>query len=293
LSRSHAGHFSFPTGSSILEQKSGANGLLYFREYERGNRFGHIAIFMTDKALIYSDLWIKLRILQQSDAPEFQECHFNKQRYMKRIFYLVVFYGASILGQAGFAQDATYGDFRAYVGINNTSGSNFSEGINGILHDHSVEGQLGYTIGISGTFGNHFYLAPGLYYSAMKAETTATSDIPGASEFKGETTINTISVPVRVGFRMLDVNHSGVFNLRLFGGILGSHVLGVSDSGDEEVSVSKEDFTDFSLSGQVGFGVDILIAFIDFGYDLGLTDFYKQAGTQKANQFFVNAGVRF
>jgi hypothetical protein len=127
----------------------------------------------------------------------------------------------------------------------------------------------------------------------MKAETTATSGIPGAAEFKGETTINTINVPVRVGFRMLDVNNSGVFNLRLFGGILGSHVLGVSDSGDEEVSVSKEDFTDFTLSGQVGFGVDILIAFIDFGYDLGLTDFYKQAGTQKSNQFFVNAGVRF
>lgn len=210
-------------------------------------------------------------------------------------FYLMAL-AITLLAQAGMAQDATsssYGDFRIYGGLNSTSGNNFNTDINGILHDHSITGQLGYTLGISATFGNHFYLSPGIYYSAMKTETTATSDVPGAADFKGESTINTINLPIRVGFRMLDANHSGVFNLRLFGGILGSHVLGVSHSGDDEVSVDKDDFTNFQISGQAGFGLDILIAFIDVGYDLGLSDFYREEGVQKLNTFFINAGIRF
>ena len=216
---------------------------------------------------------------------------------MSKFYLFLTLLVTALFAQAGTAQDSStgYGDFRIYGGLNSTSGSSFSDGINGILHDHSVTGQLGYTVGISGTFGNHFYLAPGLYYSAMKTETTATTadNLPGAADFKGESTINTINLPIRVGFRMLDANHSGVFNLRLFGGILGSHVLSVSHEGDDEVSVEKEDFTNFQISGQAGFGLDILIAFIDVGYDLALSDFYKEDGVQKLNTFFINAGIRF
>jgi len=217
---------------------------------------------------------------------------------MKSILYTGLLFSFMMISHLSSAQDSStsssgYGDFRVYVGLNNTAGTGFKEGINGIIHDHSVEGQLGYTIGISGTFGNHFYLAPGLYYSAMKTETTATSEIPGAAAFKGKTTINTLNLPVRVGFRMLDANHSGAFNLRLFGGVVGTHVLSVSSEGDDQVAVSKDDFNNFTIAGQAGFGLDILIAFIDVGYDLGLTDYSKTDGIQKENQFFVNAGIRF
>jgi len=217
---------------------------------------------------------------------------------MKSIFYTSLVFCTMVMAQSAFAQDATsssgsYGDFRVYAGLNNISGGGFSDAINGILHNHTVEGQLGYAIGISGTFGNHFYLAPGLYYASNVAETTATSDIPGAASFKGKSTINSINLPIRVGYRMLDVNHSGAFNLRLFGGVLGSHVLGVSHKGDDQVALDKDDFTNFNISGQAGFGLDIFIAFIDIGYDLGLTDFSTEDGVQKQNQFFINAGIRF
>jgi len=214
---------------------------------------------------------------------------------MSKLQFYFIALAMTLVSGVGMAQEAStsYGDFRIYGGLNSTSGNSFSQGINGVLHDHSITGQLGYTVGISGTFGNHFYLAPGIYYSAQKTETTAISEVPGAADFKGKSTINSINLPVRVGFRMLDANHSGVFNLRLFGGILGSHVLSVSHEGDSEVSVSKDDFTNFHISGQAGFGLDILIAFVDVGYDLGLTDFYRQEGVQKFNQFFINAGIRF
>ena len=130
---------------------------------------------------------------------------------------------------------------------------------------------------------------------SQKTETTTTEEgnLPGAASFKGKSTINSINLPIRVGFRLLDANHSGTFNLRLFGGVVGSHVLSVNHEGDDETTVEKEDFNDFMISAQFGFGVDILIAFVDFGYDLGMTDFYKLAGTQKTNQFFINAGIRF
>ncbi len=225
--------------------------------------------------------------------------HF-KTFFMKGLLYKTLLFSMLIVSQAGYAQDAEttskgYGDFRIYGGLNSTSGTGFKDFVDGAIHDHSVSGQLGYTVGISGTFGNHFYLAPGLYYSAQKTETTTTEagNLPGAASFKGKTTINSINLPIRVGFRLLDANHSGIFNLRLFGGVVGSHVLGVSHEGDDEIKVSKDDFNDFMISTQFGFGIDILIAFVDFGYDLGMTDFYKLEGTQKSNQFFINAGVRF
>lgn len=219
---------------------------------------------------------------------------------MKNLLFKVLLFSILLISQAGYAQDAgttssSYGDFRVYVGLNSTSGNGFKDFVNGVVHDHSVNGQMGYTVGIAGTFGNHFYLSPGVYYAAQKTETTTTEqgNLPGAASFKGKTTVNSINLPIRVGFRLLDANHSGTFNLRLFGGVLGSHVLGVSHEGDDDIMVEKEDFNDFMISAQFGFGLDILIAFVDIGYDLGMTDFYKLEGTQKSNQFFINAGIRF
>lgn len=219
---------------------------------------------------------------------------------MKNFFSKVLLFSILMLSQAVYSQDTGttstgYGDFRVYVGFNSTSGNGFKDFVNGAIHDHSVDGQLGYTIGISGTLGNHLYLAPGIYYSAIKTETTTTEqgNLPGAASFKGKTTINSLNLPIRVGLRLLDGHHDGTFNLRLFGGVVGSHVLSVSHEGDDDISVSKDDFNDFMLSAQFGFGFDILIAFVDIGYDLGMTDFYKLEGTQKSNQFFINAGIRF
>ncbi|MCP4270232.1 MAG: hypothetical protein GY777_32440, partial [Candidatus Brocadiaceae bacterium] len=64
------------------------------------------------------------------------------------------------------------------------------------------------------------------------------------------TSIKSISVPLKVGFRLIDPETENLINVRLFGGIDGSHILSIDHtekSGDID-DIDTDDFSNLILS---------------------------------------------
>jgi len=188
-------------------------------------------------------------------------------------------------------------DIRGFVGLNfgnvSADGTEITN-INGWDHKHTYEGQVGYQAGLALTFGNHFYISPGVWWSTYTAnKILVNKDTASAVDFKKETTINSISVPVRVGFRLMNPETENVFNVRVFGGFIGHHILSVDVKGDNEVPLDEDDFDNIMIGANAGIGVDILFLFCDIGYDLGLTQYEKVDHKTRHNSFFINLGAKF
>lgn len=189
-------------------------------------------------------------------------------------------------------------DIRIFGGVNvgsvSTEGTRFTI-VNGKDHKKSIEGQLGYQGGLSMTIGNHFYISPGLWYSTFTSNTFLIEEGKENDDidFEKETTISTIALPVRLGFRLINPNTENIFNIRIYGGVTGAHVLSVNHKGDDEIKLSEKDFETLFVSGTAGLGVDVLFFFLDAGYDIGLTGYEKNADKSRHNSMFVNLGVKF
>ncbi|MDB9776082.1 PorT family protein [Vicingaceae bacterium] len=186
-------------------------------------------------------------------------------------------------------------DIRAYGGFNVlqlTSDQGVSL-IDGVLHDQKVSGRPGAQFGAALTFGSRFFVQPGFQYSILTSEiineSTVTDDV-----LKEETTINAFSVPLKVGFRLIDPEKENLFNVRIFGGFDGSHILSVDHSkGSEKIDdIDEDDFTNLIVSADFGMGIDIFIFYVDLGYQLGLTPVYTGGDQAKANAFYSNIGLR-
>lgn len=193
------------------------------------------------------------------------------------------------------ASYAQHFDIRAYGGFNvlQLTSDEGTSLIDGVIHDRKVSGRPGVQFGASLTFGSRFYVQPGLQYSIYTTEVINKNTFSGA-ELKDETTINTISVPLRVGFRLMDPEIENLFNIRVFGGFDGSHVMSVghsSKSGKLD-DIDEDDFSNLIVSADFGLGLDIFIFYIDMGYQLGLTPVYTGGDQAKANAFYSNVGIR-
>jgi hypothetical protein len=212
---------------------------------------------------------------------------------------------ACLIGTIGMqntnAQDGGsehFKDVRIFGGINigsvTTEGTRFTL-VDSSLHAKSIDGQLGYQAGISMTFGNHFYVSPGIWYGTYTSNTYLIEEGKDNNDidFEKETTISTIAVPVRLGFRFINPNAENIFNIRIYGGITGAHVLSVNHKGDDEIKLDEKDFEKLLVSATGGVGVDVLFFFLDAGYDLGLTGYEKNADKSRHNSMFVNLGVKF
>jgi hypothetical protein len=191
-----------------------------------------------------------------------------------------------------------FSDIRMFGGINLSSLS--SDGtqitlVDSVIHSNSVDAQLGYQGGVSFTYGNHFYVSPGLWYSKFTLnsylidESQPDNDI----DFEKESNISMLTIPIRFGFRFIDPNSSNIFNIRLYGGVTGQHVLSVDTSGDPEIELDKSDYEDIVVNATAGLGVDVLFLFMDIGYDLGLSNFEKSNSNSRHNSMFVNVGAKF
>ena len=186
-------------------------------------------------------------------------------------------------------------DIRAYGGPNilQLTSDEGTSLIDGVIHDRKVSGRPGAQFGAALTFGSRFYVQPGLQYTILTSEVinenTKTKDV-----LKDEATINTISVPLKVGFRLINPEVENLFNARIFGGFDGSHVRSVdhSNKSNKTDDIEADDFTNLIVSADFGMGLDIFIFYIDLGYQLGLTPIYTGGDQAKANAFYSNIGLR-
>jgi len=207
---------------------------------------------------------------------------------MKKLFL-------SILLVAGMAAltNAQHFDVRAYGGLNvvqltSDAGTTI---IDGVLHQETISGRAGYQFGAMVTFGSRFFVQPGIQYTSILTELKNSSE---STEYTDETSVNLISVPLRVGFRLIDPGTENLINVRLYGGFEGHHVMSVShDKKSGKVGdLDEDDFTNLIVQGDFGLGLDIAFVFIDMGYQLGLSSITSGSDT-KANAFYGNVGVKF
>ena len=191
---------------------------------------------------------------------------------------------------------AQHFDIRAYGGFNvvQLTSDQDAQLIDDVLHQRSVTGRPGVEFGAAVTFGDRFFVQPGLQYSVATTEIVNKNTVTGA-ELKDETKLNILSVPLKVGFRLIDPDTENMFNVRIFGGFDGHHVLSVDHStkSDAEGDINADDYQSLIVNADFGMGVDVLFLFLDLGYQLGLTPVHGSGDDAKANAFYVNLGVRF
>jgi len=187
-------------------------------------------------------------------------------------------------------------DIRAYGGVNvlQLSTDNSTSMINGIVHQTTVSGRVGYQAGAAITFGERFFIQPGFQYTNLSTKIVNESNANSANIFTDEATIQVVSVPLKFGFRFIDPEKEDFFNVRMFGGVEGHHVIGVKHGTNSGAigQISKDDYTNMILNADFGLGIDLWFLFVDAGYQIGLTPVHASGDNAKASAFYTNLGIR-
>lgn len=186
-------------------------------------------------------------------------------------------------------------DVRVYGGANvlQLSSDVGTTIIEGVVHSRTVTGRPGYQFGAAATYGKQFYIQPGFQYSVLSTKLVNKNIVKG-NELTDETNINVISVPLKVGLRLIDPETEDIFNIRIFAGIEGNHVVSVdhkTKSGEID-DISTSDYSNLIMNADFGMGVDVLFFYLDMGYQLGLSPVHSGADKSTANSFYTNIGVR-
>lgn len=209
---------------------------------------------------------------------------------MKKICTFLIFL-AFLAGTAS----AQHFDIRAYGGWNvlQLTSDEGTTLIDGIIHHNTVSGRPGYQFGGALTFGSRFFVQPGFQYATLSTSIVNENSVTG-TELTDETTLKVISVPLKVGFRLIDPETENIFNVRIFGGIDGSHVMSVDHSTNSGKigDITADDYNNLIINADFGMGIDILFLYLDAGYSLGLTPVHSGADQAKANAFYTNLGIR-
>ncbi len=191
-----------------------------------------------------------------------------------------------------FAQNL---DVRAYAGWNilQLTSDDGESIVDGVLHHRNVSGRPGYQFGAGITFGERFYIQPGLQLATLSTKVVNKNSVTG-NELTDETTLKVMSVPLKVGLRLIDPETEDIFNIRLFGGIDGHHVLSVdhSEKSGEFDDITTDDYSNLILNADFGMGVDLFFLYLDIGYQLGLTPVHSGGDQAKGNSFYSNLGIR-
>lgn len=211
---------------------------------------------------------------------------------MKKTLLLIALLVAGI----GNSQAQKKFDIRAYGGVNlmQLTSDEGTTLFNGVIHDQKVSGRPGYQFGLAATFGARFFVQPGFQYTYMSTKIVNENTATGF-EFEDNAQVKMISVPLKVGFRLINPETENLVNVRVFGGLDGHHVIDVKHSDKSGIKVlEKEDYSNMILNADFGLGLDIFIFYVDFGYQLGLTPVHSASGDNaKANSFYGNFGLKF
>ena len=208
---------------------------------------------------------------------------------MKKITLFTALILMSVVSYAQHFDIRLYGGFHV---LQLSSDQNESI-IDGILHRRDVNGRVGIQLGGAVTFGDRFYVQPGFQYLTTTTEIVNTNP-DNNEEFKDETTLVMFSVPLKAGIRLIDPAEENFFNIRLWGGFDGAHVMSV-DHGKKSgktSDISEDDYSNLIVSADFGMGIDLAFAFIDVGYQLGLTPYHSNGDKATGNTFYGNIGLR-
>ena len=177
---------------------------------------------------------------------------------------------------AGFSQVVV----KPGIGINFTSFTT-----DPLTYEHT--GRLGYQLGGTIAIGNEFYFEPGVFwvrnnYQLKDKNATINTD----KKFKND--ISSIKIPLLVGMNVVG-NAKAKRNFHVFGGPDISYVTSVNN---EDVNLTKEDFTKYMWGINVGAGLSIDKIFVDIGYQWGLNAIFVDDDETKIKGLWVNAGFR-
>lgn len=153
------------------------------------------------------------------------------------------------------------------IGLNGATLSNEPQ-------DIEFQAKVGWQVGGYIRYGNRIYIQPGVFWHHQNIK--ATQDVNSINDFDFEQQINTIQVPLCIGYDLL---YSDAFVLRLFGGGVVSFLTSV----DENNYIDEDDVNSTQWLGRVGLGVDFLKFTADLGYDFGFSRFYSDEAIADAD----------
>ena len=186
-------------------------------------------------------------------------------------------------------------DVRGYFGfsvLELTNGHDNFALIDDIIHRRKVNGSSGYQFGVAATFGKQFYVQPGVAWTTMNATIKDLNSQTG-EEFESSPKVSVISVPLSVGFRLINPETENLINVRIFGGLVGHHVTNVENSSGDHLQLEKDDFKNLLIATDFGLGLDVWFLFLDVGYEIGLSHMLNEGGNDtKHSRFFGNIGVK-
>jgi len=190
---------------------------------------------------------------------------------------LLLFIAAGLYGHAQF-------EIRPLVGINV---GNVQESPDGA----STSANVGYQIGGNFVIGGRFHLYPGITYNQQVIEYTIDD-----TDESFDQTVAGVEIPICAGFKFINPEDEDIFNIRVFAGpTMTFHTTTEYSNGlvDDEV-----DWKDLAWGARVGAGLDIAFLFVDFSYDIGLTDIHDVSEAldsfqdKRHNTFLISAGVK-
>lgn len=217
-----------------------------------------------------------------------------KIHLMKKITFFVIMTMISSLaiGQVGFGVKGA------------VTMSNFTTDFSEITEAAKTGWQLGAYVRI----GDTWHLQPEVYIGAKPGELTYTTTKPTDPSQSGtitqDMTLNTIDVPVLIGYKIID---PPTLNVRFQAGPVASFVtnktFSISGEGIDPPEASEgyqDKYSDLNWGIQFGVGVDFLFLTADIRYELGLnkiidyqtTGGYQPIGEMKNNVFMLSVGFK-
>lgn len=188
------------------------------------------------------------------------------------------FFAFLLIGSTSFAQ----------VTFNPKVGANVS-GLDTKLRDFQTEARVGWNAGFDLRLGEgFFYLQPGIHYNNYSARLFEDLKVDDEIRLEDETTIQSLKMPLNVGLRL--TGNSRLLGIHAFGGITPTYLLGVKEQAS--FPLDKEDLNDWTFGANFGAGIDILFFTIDANYEIGLNDYFVDAGGRN-NVFTVSLGLKF
>ncbi|MCH2235915.1 MAG: hypothetical protein MK078_16865 [Crocinitomicaceae bacterium] len=208
---------------------------------------------------------------------------------IKKLLYLTVLLTINLL---------SYGqrlDARAHIGFSILElATEQSEAIiNGVSYETSLRGRPGLQSGLALTIGERFYVQPGIQWTSWSQKIIHTNMVTNEDNID-QVKMSTVSVPIKVGTRLLSKESTNLINIRVFGGLDGHHIQTVNHRTKSGLigDLTVDDYSQLIVNADLGMGADFLFMFADIGYQIGLTSTTHGVDKAKVNAFYTNFGFR-
>ena len=151
-----------------------------------------------------------------------------------------------------------------------------------------VKARPGWQLGGYLRFDNSkLYVQPGIFWHMVGTELETKNEITHeTTTFKNS--VHSIQIPVLAGFNLID---GDMIDFRLQAGTAIDFITSVDDNNHFD----KDDLNTSYWSLKFAVGADFWIMSVDLGYDLGMSDYFKDSDGRggKMSGWFLNAGLRF